>query len=60
MTAETRIDSRRLGSPVSSGFPLALGCMGMSGMYGPGDENESIATLRAALDQGVNLDSERT
>ncbi|MFL5260989.1 MAG: aldo/keto reductase, partial [Anaeromyxobacteraceae bacterium] len=36
-------------------FPIALGCMGMSGMYGPSDERESIATLHAALDAGVTL-----
>lgn len=36
-------------------FPLALGCMGMSGMYGAADENESIATIHAALDAGVTL-----
>ena len=36
-------------------FPLALGCMGMSGMYGSADENESIATIHAAIDRGVNL-----
>jgi len=36
-------------------FPLALGCMGMSGMYGDADERESIATIHAALDHGVNL-----
>ncbi len=29
--------------------------MGMSGMYGPSDESESIATIHAALDRGVNL-----
>jgi aryl-alcohol dehydrogenase-like predicted oxidoreductase len=29
--------------------------MGMSGMYGPADETESIATIQAALDQGVTL-----
>jgi aryl-alcohol dehydrogenase-like predicted oxidoreductase len=29
--------------------------MGMSGMYGPADEAESIATIQAALDQGVTL-----
>jgi aryl-alcohol dehydrogenase-like predicted oxidoreductase len=29
--------------------------MGMSGMYGPSDENESIATIHAALDRGVTL-----
>jgi aryl-alcohol dehydrogenase-like predicted oxidoreductase len=29
--------------------------MGMSGMYGESDENESIATIHAALDRGVTL-----
>jgi aryl-alcohol dehydrogenase-like predicted oxidoreductase len=29
--------------------------MGMSGMYGPADENESVATIHAALDHGINL-----
>lgn len=29
--------------------------MGMSDLYGPTDEAESIATIRAALDTGVNL-----
>ena len=36
-------------------FPIALGCMGMSGMYGATDERESIATIHAALDAGVTL-----
>ena len=35
---------------------LGLGCMGMSDLYGPADKAESIvATIRAALDAGVNL-----
>ena len=32
-----------------------LGCMGMSGVYGPADEKESVATIHAALDGGVTL-----
>jgi len=36
-------------------FPLALGCMGMSDLYGPADEAEGIATIHAALDRGVTL-----
>jgi aryl-alcohol dehydrogenase-like predicted oxidoreductase len=32
-----------------------LGCMGMSGVYGPADEAESIATIHAALDAGITL-----
>src|SRR5215471_11719049 len=46
---------RQLGSSGPIVFPLALGCMGMSGMYGPSDEAESIATIHAALDAGVTL-----
>src|SRR6478752_8274748 len=34
---------------------VGLGCMGMSGMYGPANRDESIATLHAALDAGINL-----
>ncbi|MEA2237331.1 MAG: hypothetical protein QOC81_2055 [Thermoanaerobaculia bacterium] len=46
-------NSRSLGS--LEVFPLALGCMGMSGMYGAADEDESIATIQQAIDSGVNL-----
>ncbi|MDR3535523.1 MAG: aldo/keto reductase [Acetobacteraceae bacterium] len=34
---------------------LGLGCMGMSGMYGPSDRRESIATIHAALEAGITL-----
>lgn len=34
---------------------IGLGCMGMSGMYGPADRQESIATIHAAIDAGINL-----
>ena len=34
---------------------LGLGCMGMSGVYGAADRAESIATIHAALDRGINL-----
>lgn len=46
---------RQLGRTGPTLFPLALGCMGMSGMYGPADEAESVATIHAALDGGVQL-----
>lgn len=34
---------------------IGLGLMGMSGMYGAADRTESIATIHAALDAGINL-----
>jgi aryl-alcohol dehydrogenase-like predicted oxidoreductase len=34
---------------------LGLGAMGMSGMYGPSDREESLATLHAALEAGMTL-----
>ncbi|NUT45320.1 MAG: aldo/keto reductase [Thermoactinospora sp.] len=47
------MDTRKLGEIQTSA--LGLGCMGMSDLYGPADENESIATIHAALDAGVTL-----
>jgi aryl-alcohol dehydrogenase-like predicted oxidoreductase len=40
---------------IDSLFPFALGCMGMSRMYGDADESESIATIHAAIERGVQL-----
>jgi aryl-alcohol dehydrogenase-like predicted oxidoreductase len=34
---------------------LGLGCLGMSQSYGPADDQESIATIRRALDLGVTF-----
>jgi aryl-alcohol dehydrogenase-like predicted oxidoreductase len=46
---------RSLGRSGPAVFPLGLGCMGMSDFYGPADRAESVATIHAALDAGVNL-----
>jgi len=47
--------TRRLGSSGPTVSAIGLGCMGMSGMYGPADEAESIATIHEAIERGVNL-----
>lgn len=47
--------TRSLGNDGPRVGALGLGCMGMSDVYGPADESESIATIHAALDTGMNL-----
>jgi aryl-alcohol dehydrogenase-like predicted oxidoreductase len=46
---------RKLGTKGPDVSVLGLGCMAMSGMYGPADRAESIATIHAALDTGITL-----
>lgn len=46
---------RRLGRTGPEVSALGLGCMGMSDFYGPADETESEATIRAAFDAGITL-----
>jgi aryl-alcohol dehydrogenase-like predicted oxidoreductase len=49
------MEHRQLGRTGPRVSTIALGCMGMSGMYGPSDRAESIATIHAALNAGVTL-----
>nr|MDA8249920.1 aldo/keto reductase [Rhodospirillales bacterium] len=49
------MEYRPLGAAGPRVSALGLGCMGMSGMYGPADRAESIATIHAALETGVTL-----
>jgi len=49
------MQQRQLGTSGPTVSALGLGCMGMSGMYGPADRQESIATIHAALDAGITL-----
>src|SRR5208283_72672 len=55
MKAPKASTPRQLGKSGPLVFPLSLGCMGMSGMYGPADEAESIATIHEALERGITL-----
>src|SRR5437764_3593634 len=47
--------TRQLGAAGPAVCAVGLGCMGMSGIYGSSDRDESIATIHAALDAGVTL-----
>ncbi len=47
--------TRTLGTTGPATAPIGLGLMGMSGMYGPADRDEGIATIHAALDAGITL-----
>ncbi|MGO9820820.1 MAG: aldo/keto reductase [Solirubrobacteraceae bacterium] len=47
------MNTRKLGTLEVSA--LGLGCMGMSAFYGSADEGEAIATIRRALELGINF-----
>ena len=49
------MQTRALGTTGPTVSALGLGAMGMSDLYGPADRAESIATIHAALDAGVDL-----
>jgi aryl-alcohol dehydrogenase-like predicted oxidoreductase len=47
--------TRKLGRQGLEVSELGLGCMGMSEFYGPRNDEESVATIRRALDLGVTF-----
>jgi aryl-alcohol dehydrogenase-like predicted oxidoreductase len=49
------MNSRTLGNTGPTVSTIGLGAMGMSDLYGPADDGESIATIHAAIDAGVAL-----
>ncbi|MFB8177385.1 aldo/keto reductase [Streptomyces sp. NPDC055966] len=49
------MDTRILGTDGPAVSALGLGLMGMSDLYGPADDTESVATIHAALDAGITL-----
>ena len=49
------MNKRRLGSGGLQVSAMGLGCMGMAEFYGPRDDAESLATIQAALDAGVDF-----
>lgn len=51
----SELGTRRLGTGGPTVGAIGLGCMGMSGSYGPAQEAASVATIHAALDAGMSL-----
>ena len=49
------MNNRTLGANGPRVSAIGLGAMGMSDMYGPTDDGESVATIHAAIDVGINL-----
>jgi aryl-alcohol dehydrogenase-like predicted oxidoreductase len=49
------MEQRTLGGQGLMVSALGLGCMGMSQSYGPGDDQESVATIHRALDLGMTF-----
>ena len=49
------LPQRALGKSGINVSAVSLGCMGLSGVYGLSDDNESISLIHAALDRGINM-----
>jgi len=49
------VPQRKLGTNGPTVSSIGLGALGMSDLYGPADEAESIATIHEAIDSGINL-----
>jgi aryl-alcohol dehydrogenase-like predicted oxidoreductase len=49
------MERQRFGNTDLMVSSIGLGCYGMSGVYGPADDEESLATIRRALKLGINF-----
>ena len=55
VSAGSFMERHRFGNSDLMISAIGLGCYGMSEVYGPADDAESIPTIRRALDLGVNF-----
>ena len=55
MPASSLLQRRTLGASTLKSAPIGLGCMSLSGLYGPSDDATGLALIAAALDAGVNM-----
>jgi aryl-alcohol dehydrogenase-like predicted oxidoreductase len=49
------VKATKLGRKGPEVFPLGLGCMGMSDLYGATDDAEIVAAIQAVVDAGMTL-----
>lgn len=49
------MERRKFGNSDLEVSVIGLGCYGMSGVYGAPDDSESVATIRRALELGINF-----
>jgi len=49
------METRTLGRQGLMVSAIGLGCLGLSPVYGPADDEESITTVRRAIEVGVTL-----
>ncbi len=55
MTQTFTREPRKLGGSALSVFPIGLGCMSLSGVYGKSEDAEGISVIHHAIDRGVTL-----
>jgi aryl-alcohol dehydrogenase-like predicted oxidoreductase len=55
MTVSVTRAPRKLGASTLSVFPIGLGLMSLSGVYGKADDAEGIKVIHHAIDRGVTL-----
>jgi len=48
-------EPRRLGGSTLNVFPIGLGCMSLSGVYGKSDDAEGVRVVHHAIDRGVTM-----